>query len=159
MTRQPARRRSGIATVEFAIVLPILTSLLFGIWEIGRMVQASQVLQNAAREAARQASTGTASLAEIKTNVQSYIQGAEPRVTNFTGFDVKFTDVTRSAVTDPTGATQLDRFTITVVLPFDNIRWSVIKQFVPAGTNLTASVDWYSMKDLPVTVQTGMPVE
>jgi Flp pilus assembly protein TadG len=159
MTRQPARRRSGIATVEFAIVLPILTSLLFGIWEIGRMVQASQVLQNAAREAARQASTGTASLAEIKTNVQSYIQGAEPRVTNFTGFDVKFTDVTRSAVTDPTGATQLDRFTITVVLPFDNIRWSDIKQFVPAGTNLTASVDWYSMKDLPVTVQTGMPVE
>ncbi|HEY1377430.1 MAG TPA: TadE/TadG family type IV pilus assembly protein [Gemmataceae bacterium] len=158
MARRPTPRR-GTAAVEFAIVLPILTALLFGIWEIGRMVQASQVLINAAREAARQASTGTADLPTIKANVQSYIQGAEPRVTNFTGFDVKFTDVTRSTVTDPTGATQLDRFTITVILPFDNIRWSVIKQFVPAGTNLTAAVDWYSMKDLPVTVTTGMPVE
>ncbi len=159
MTRRPTTRRSGVASVEFAIILPILTALLFGIWEIGRMVQVSQVLINAAREAARQASTGTSNLSTIKSNVQTYVSGAEPRVTNFTGFDVTFTDVTRSTVTDPTGATQLDRFTITVVLPFDNVRWSVIKQFVPAGTNLRASVDWYSMKDLPVTVTTGMPVE
>src|SRR5438874_5226696 len=121
MRRGPTRpgrsfRRTGTAAVEFAIVLPLFTSILFGIWEIGRLVQVSQVLQNAAREAARQASTGTAGMGDIKTNVQSYIQGAEPRITNLTGFDVTFTDMTRSTVTDPTTATQLDRFRITVIL-------------------------------------------
>jgi Flp pilus assembly protein TadG len=148
-----------VATVEFALFLPFLLSLLIGIWEVGRLVQVSQILQNAAREAARQASTGTASMAEIKTNIQNYVSSAEPRITNFTGFDVTFTNITRPGVNDPAGATQLDKYRITVSLPFDNVRWSLTKMFVAPGTNASASVHWYSMRDLPVTVTTGVPVE
>jgi Flp pilus assembly protein TadG len=148
-----------VATVEFALVLPVLMGLLLGIWEVGRLVQVSQVLQNAAREAARQASTGTTPMSDIKTNVQAYITGAEPRITNLVGFDVVFTDLTRPAVTDPTAAVQLDHFTMTVTVPFDNVRWSATKMFVPTGTKVSATVDWYSMRDLPVTVTTGIPVE
>ena len=151
--------RAGVATVEFALILPFLLTLLLGIWEVGRLVQVSQILQNAAREAARQASTGTASMAEIKTNIENYVSSAEPRITNFAGFDVTFTNITRPGVTDPAGATQLDKYRITVSLPFDNVRWSLTKMFVAEGTNATASVHWYSMRDLPVTVTSGVPVE
>jgi hypothetical protein len=31
--------------------------------------------------------------------------------------------------------------------------------FVPTGTKVSATVDWYSMRDLPVTVTTTIPVE
>lgn len=51
-------RRKGQALAEFAITLPILLLLLFGIIEFGRLFQAWVTLQNAARTAARYASTG-----------------------------------------------------------------------------------------------------
>ena len=47
------RSRSGVAAVETAVVLPILVVLLLGLWDIGRMIEAQQVLSNAAREGAR----------------------------------------------------------------------------------------------------------
>lgn len=55
---QPSRRRKGQTLAEFAITLPILLVLLFGIIEFGRIFQAWVTLQNAARTAARYASTG-----------------------------------------------------------------------------------------------------
>jgi Flp pilus assembly protein TadG len=154
-----SQTRRGVAAVEFAFIAPIMIALVFGIWEIGRMVQVMQVLENAAREGARQASTATASLTDIKANVQSYITNAEPGVTNINGYDLRYSNITHSSVSDPQNATQLDRFTIQVVLPFDNVRMFMPSFIVPQGTNLVATVDWYSMRDLPVTVTTGLPVE
>lgn len=52
------RRRKGQTLVEFAITLPILLILVFGVIEFGRVFQAWVTLQNAARTAARYASTG-----------------------------------------------------------------------------------------------------
>ena len=45
----------GQALVEFALVLPILTLLLAGFWDLGRVVLANDALSHAAREAARYA--------------------------------------------------------------------------------------------------------
>ena len=53
MTRQDKSR--GQALVEFALVLPILTLLLAGFWDLGRVVLANDALSHAAREAARYA--------------------------------------------------------------------------------------------------------
>ncbi len=52
------RRRQGQTLAEFAITLPTLLILLFGIIEFGRVFQAWVTLQNAARTGARYASTG-----------------------------------------------------------------------------------------------------
>ena len=41
--------------VEFALILPILTLLLAGFWDLGRVVLAGDALNHAAREAARYA--------------------------------------------------------------------------------------------------------
>ncbi len=56
--RSTRRRRSGQTLVEFALTLPILLLLLFGIIEFGRIFQSWVTLQNAARAAARYATTG-----------------------------------------------------------------------------------------------------
>ena len=45
----------GQALVEFALVLPVLTLLLAGFWDLGRVVLANDALNHAAREAARYA--------------------------------------------------------------------------------------------------------
>jgi cysteine-rich repeat protein len=65
MDKQPERtprpstlRRRGQTLVEFALTLPILLLLLFGIIEFARIFQAWVTLQNAARTAARYAITG-----------------------------------------------------------------------------------------------------
>jgi Flp pilus assembly protein TadG len=43
----------GNAVVEFALVLPILLLVLFGITELGRMIMTTNVLNTASREGAR----------------------------------------------------------------------------------------------------------
>jgi hypothetical protein len=52
------KKRNGQTLVEFALTLPILLVLLFGIIEFGRIFQAWVTLQNSARAAARYATTG-----------------------------------------------------------------------------------------------------
>jgi hypothetical protein len=47
------RQERGAVAVEFALVLPILLTLVFGIIELGRLCNAQIVLSNAARKAAR----------------------------------------------------------------------------------------------------------
>ena len=53
MTHRDSTR--GQALVEFALVLPILTLLLAGFWDLGRVVLAQDALNHATREAARYA--------------------------------------------------------------------------------------------------------
>lgn len=51
MTR--LRDEPGAAAVEFALILPLLIVLLFGIFEFGRLFNEQITVSNAAREAAR----------------------------------------------------------------------------------------------------------
>lgn len=56
--QQEPQARKGQTLVEFMITLPLLLVLMFGIIEFGRIFQAWISIQNAARVAARYASTG-----------------------------------------------------------------------------------------------------
>lgn len=62
MRRLSALRRrrdeGGVAAVEFALIMPIFLMLLFGIVDFGYMINRSSVVNNAARDAARDASLG-----------------------------------------------------------------------------------------------------
>ena len=46
-TRPAGRGRRGAATVEFAVVIPILLTFILGIIEVGRLVMVAQVATNA----------------------------------------------------------------------------------------------------------------
>lgn len=52
--RRGERNERGAAAVEFALVLPILATLVFGIVDFGRMLWFQEVLVNATRTGARQ---------------------------------------------------------------------------------------------------------
>ena len=66
-------RQRGDAIVEYILVLPILLMILFGILEMGRVLDAWIVVQNAAREGARSGALATS--ANISTAAQ---QAADP---------------------------------------------------------------------------------
>lgn len=148
------RRRHGTAAVELAVMLPFLLVVILGIWEVGRMVHVQQIIANAAREGGRQASSGQASASTVTKFVVDYcnING----LTNVNSSMVTMTNITNSSRSDPMTADQLDQFRITITVPYSAIRWSTVAQITP-NSNVSASVDWYSMRDLPVSYFTSIP--
>jgi hypothetical protein len=73
-TAQAPRR--GLAAVEFAVALPLLLTLILGIWEVSRIVEVHHVLSNAAREAGRRIPAGTVDEAAITQSVKDYLGAA-----------------------------------------------------------------------------------
>lgn len=66
------KKRRGQAMVEFALVLPLLLSLLVGIVDIGYLYNHQLILTNAAREGARMGTLGHDE-AEVLDDVKSYL--------------------------------------------------------------------------------------
>ncbi len=71
------RARTGTSSVELALVLPILTTLLLGIIEMGIIVDRSIKLNQAAREVARSAAVG-ASLYEMNSRAEACTSSLDP---------------------------------------------------------------------------------
>src|SRR5262245_33558670 len=68
-------RRHGTAALEVAIVGGLLLLIVIpGIWEVGQLANAQQVVSNAAREGARLASTNLKTEAEIRTAICNYLK-------------------------------------------------------------------------------------
>ena len=85
------QRRRAAAVVEFAVVAPLLFTLLFGIIEYGYMFMVRQTVVNAAREACR--------IAILQTTVAPYteVTGRVAEVmapTGVTGYTVTMTHAT-----------------------------------------------------------------
>jgi len=151
-TKQPHRR--GTAAVELAVCLPFLLVIVLGIWEVGRMVQVQQLIANAAREGGRQAAAGQTSSTTVRQYVVNYLN-----MNGLTGVDISMvtlTNVTSSSRNEPTAANQLDQYRVTVSVPYSTIRYSTVAQ-ITSTTTVTASADWFSVKDLPVTVSSTIP--
>lgn len=153
LLRKPRRR--GVAAVELAVVLPLLLVMLLGAWEVGRMVEVQQLLTNGCREGGRQASTGSKDVTAVKQDVVNYLQ--RNGINSVSTSDVTVTNLTDSSRADPTVAAQLDRFRVTVTIPFNSVRWVLLNQITNAQY-LSATVDWYSMRDIPITVNNQIPL-
>lgn len=68
-----AKSRRGVATVEFAVVAPLLLLLVFVVIEFGRMIMVQQILTNASREGARRAIVEAATVADVEAKVNDYL--------------------------------------------------------------------------------------
>ena len=77
--RQAARdsRDRGSVAVEFALLLPVLLLIIFGVIDFGRAISAQITLTQAAREGARLASLGYSTSA-VQTRAQSAATGLSP---------------------------------------------------------------------------------
>jgi Flp pilus assembly protein TadG len=167
------RLRAGTASVEFAIVLVLLVPMLIGVWEIGRLVNIQQRVVNAAREGARQASTGEKTTAEVKQFVLDYLKVAgitkitkqastaddvkaggkvyvEVKVFNLTGQEVKNADA-RDAL-------QNYRLQVTVTILFRDVELSPTNYFLEPDRTVTSTVHWICMKDVPLQVNQDIPL-
>jgi Flp pilus assembly protein TadG len=71
-----ASRRAGTATVEFALVLPLLLALLFGIIEFGFLFKDQLAIQQVAREGSR-----TAAVGRTRSEVNARIVGSAATLT------------------------------------------------------------------------------
>jgi Flp pilus assembly protein TadG len=158
---EKTKRRAGHATVELAAVLPVMVALLLGIWEVGRLIEAQQILTNAAREGVRQASTGNVTVAQMTTIINNYLTAAGLNNANSTVYIYNLTQDPNPTVgqtsDDPTQANQLDHLHVIVTLPFSNVKWAVVNQKMTSVTTITAYADFDSMVDLPLVVNPAMP--
>jgi Flp pilus assembly protein TadG len=73
--RNRTSREEGVAAVEFALILPVLALLLFGVLEFGRVWSQYQVFQGAAREGARCAAVASTSECDVQEEIN---QAAAP---------------------------------------------------------------------------------
>lgn len=65
------RDRSGVTIIEFAMILPALCVTLFGIFEIGYKMYVASVVQGALHDAARMATVGNITTAQVDARVRT----------------------------------------------------------------------------------------
>src|SRR5579871_1392214 len=115
-SRRKLENRRGNVAVEAAFCLPILLTLMMGMWEVSQMVQLSQVLSNAARSGARYAALGNLNgtnitAAMVQQNVQNYLTGAGFPSAAVSGASIQLTCLANPVWTDPCNAQPMDQFT------------------------------------------------
>jgi Flp pilus assembly protein TadG len=138
---------------EFAASLIVLVPLLLGTWEVGRLVQVQQMLNNAVREGGRQAATGARTTSQVQQDVVTYLtNNGIPATTSM----VTVTNLTSSSRADPTQANLLDQYQVSITIPFDSVRWILLNK-ITGQANLSASATWSSMADTPLSVNTTIP--
>jgi Flp pilus assembly protein TadG len=131
-----------VAAVELALLLPVVFGLLLGLWEVGRLIEVQQQLTNAAREAARQATTGQFTNSQVQAVVTSTL-AAEGIPTG--NVQVTVQDLTTNV--DVSNANYLDTLQVTVTIPCQDVRWSLLSLIVSPGDVLSVNVTWTSMVD------------
>jgi Flp pilus assembly protein TadG len=139
--RQAARR--GVAAVEFAALLPLILILLVGIIEVGRLIEMQQVLSNAVREGARQASTGQLTNSQVKTVVTQYVAAAGFSTAHM---HVSVKDLTHAG-NDVSDAVYLDQLRVSLRYPYSNVSWSMLGWIVPKSFTLHSHATWMTMVD------------
>lgn len=132
-TTAPTRRR-GAAALEFALVLPVLLTLLLGITDFGRFSHSRIAVNNAARCGAGYASMNPYS----SSGAEAWKAGVKETVTNelsgFAAFDPEKLTVTSTNVVESGG---LRRVSVQVVYPFETlVNWPLL----PSSVNLQHSV-------------------
>lgn len=99
MRRRQARRAPrdrGAAAVEFALLLPLLMLLVFGIVDFGRALNAQITLTQAAREGARMAALGEAN---VVSGTQAAATGLSPVNVTVTACPANANQTTAASVT------------------------------------------------------------
>jgi len=127
-TRLTGRNRRGVATVEFAIVLPVFLLIIVGIIEIGRAIAVVQMLTNASREGARVASFDT-------TSQTSTVTAAVNTCLSNDGISGATTTVSPNP---PSGASNGQQVSVTVNIAFAKVSW-LPSPFFLGGQSLQAT--------------------
>jgi len=149
--RQKGRR--GAATIELAVVLPVLVTIFLGMCEVGRALNATIIVQDAAAIGGRLASVGQSTNTQVQQAVLSYLTAANIPTTNAV---VTVSDVTQSG-TDVSQASTLDKLQVTVTVPFKDVKWGVSGFIVQNTTLVNGSATYYSARVNPYPTNISVP--
>ena len=105
------RKLSGQALVEFALTLPLLALMLFGIIQYGLIFSAVVTLRNASAVGARYAVVGTPSVA----NIQAVTTGAVAPMLNANNATAS---VTNTTVGSATATSVTVNYNLPLIIPF-----------------------------------------
>jgi Flp pilus assembly protein TadG len=161
---RPNHRR-GVVAVEAAITLPLLLILMLGTWEVGRMVQVDQTLNNAAREGARLAAGGyvnstPVTKAMVQQAVRDYMTSAGLPAAAVSGATINLACQATPNWTDPWNALPLDRFQISLVIPpgpaFNSLRWNLLNRLTSIQ-QFSVTASWMSLNNSKIVVSTQLP--
>jgi Flp pilus assembly protein TadG len=138
--------------------MPLILTVLTGLWEVGRAVEVQQILANAAREAGRQAATGQYTNAQVQQTALSYLKfGLNDTTGNMTkNAAVTVADLNAPGV-DVSNATTLDPIQVTITVPFADVRWINLPLVTTPTSVLSGQATWVSLKDLAYPNSTPQP--
>lgn len=123
MSRFRTRRESGATAVEFALVLPFMLVIVFGIIQYGWYFYAMQSGTSAAGDAVRRLSVGAC---QVKADRDSFLKtglGAALNGTDVTTDSVKYTDAAGAASATPVVGGSA---TLTVAYPTLNLNFPFV---------------------------------
>lgn len=125
--KQP--QRQGAVLVEFAMILPILIMVIMGMFEFGRGIMATEVLNHAARLGARNGSLTTGTTASVTAAVNDLLADA-----GVNGTTVQV--LVNGAATEVGNADSGDEIMVTITVPYANVTWIGNPKYL-AGKTLT----------------------
>jgi Flp pilus assembly protein TadG len=121
MKRQTARNNRGAATVEMALVLPLILLFAFACVDFGRVVHAYVVVSNAARCGAEHGSMHKFTTYTHPFWESQVRQAVEKEMQGLAGFTADELQTTLTTFTDADGLFRLD---VEVQYPFQTVvRW------------------------------------
>jgi Flp pilus assembly protein TadG len=130
----PRARRSGAAAVEFAIVLPVLVTILLGTTDFGRFSHSTIAVANAARCGAQYASMNPYDSSTQAAWTAGVVQAVTNELNQSPTFDASKLTVTVTNVTESGG---LHRTSVQVTYPFKTvINWPSL----PSSFNMQQTV-------------------
>jgi len=122
------RIRRGAATVELAVLLPLLASLAVGTIELTRLVQVKQILTNCTRNACRRAILAGSSNATVVSDLSALLTAAKIDPAAVT------TAITvNGAIRDVNTAVQGDTITVTLSVPANKVNWVTVMLYSKTG--------------------------
>jgi Flp pilus assembly protein TadG len=126
LPRRKRPARPAVAAVEFAVLLPILTILLLGMFELSRVLLVKESLSNAAQQAARTATRPNTKNSDVTQEVTDVLSAAGITSSTVT---IQVNDVTADVST----ATRYDKVSVRVSVPVSQVFW-VSTIFVSGST-------------------------
>jgi len=126
--RYTAKRRRGVAAVEFALVAPVMILLVFGMMDVGRALMVQHLLTNAARDGARAATLDGSTADDVESQVAQYLADSSVR------------GATVTVAPNPLdSAGSGDPVTVTARVSFDSVSWLPSSWYL-GGATLQAAV-------------------
>jgi Flp pilus assembly protein TadG len=130
-------RRHGAAAVEFALVVPIMLSVMMGIFESGRAFMVIDLVNDTARQGARVGAVADRSSSQITAAVDTALTNARlPSRASGTTLTIKVDNASVDASTAASDA----QISVTVAIRVSSITWVPTKWFLNQNTLLSATV-------------------